>query len=146
VHPDIRAYRNAVAINRISGAVAQAAPYVDFGRDKDELLKALLNPPQQVESETQSTLQNEANADAIEAIVAKFVETMQAGAGEYDFSVAVGKDGNDALRAAGYHTPEDIKEATDEDLLEVEGIGPKKVAALRELFPAEGESDGEEEA
>ena len=41
------------------------------------------------------------------------------------------------LRAAGYETPGHLAEASDEDLLAVDGIGPKKLAAIREALRAE---------
>jgi hypothetical protein len=42
----------------------------------------------------------------------------------------------DALLAAGFKTAEDIRAATDEQLLAVPGIGPKTVADLREATRA----------
>ena len=43
-----------------------------------------------------------------------------------------------ALVEAGYDTPRRIKAATDEQLLAVPGIGPAKLAALREKCPYSG--------
>jgi hypothetical protein len=42
----------------------------------------------------------------------------------------------DALVAAGFSTPDDIKGATDEQLLAVPGIGPETVKRLREAAKA----------
>lgn len=41
----------------------------------------------------------------------------------------------EALVEAGYSTPKLIKAATDEQLLAVSGIGPAKLAAIRERCP-----------
>lgn len=51
----------------------------------------------------------------------------------YDFSPHVGEEANNALHEAGYHQPEDVKEASDKELLELEGIGPAKLQTLRSL-------------
>jgi predicted flap endonuclease-1-like 5' DNA nuclease len=37
----------------------------------------------------------------------------------------------DLLAAEGYKTPEQIRAASDEDLLEVDGIGPARLAEIR---------------
>ena len=41
-----------------------------------------------------------------------------------------------ALVAAGFATPRDIKAASDRELRAVEGVGPAKLKQIRERFPA----------
>lgn len=49
----------------------------------------------------------------------------------------------DALVAAGFKTADDIRGASDEDLLKVPGIGPKTVADLREAVGTQGPHGGD---
>lgn len=66
-------------------------------------------------------------ADLVEAIA----EQLGAKEPDRDFSPAVGEDGDAALHEAGYDTKEDVRNASDEELLAVDGIGPKKLSQLR---------------
>lgn len=84
-----------------------------------------------IEPQTRDLLQLEATVECLEDVAMKLEGSVPEEEQAYDFSQFVGNDGSSALHSAGYTQPADVREATDEDLLAIDGIGPKKVADLR---------------
>jgi len=131
---DLRATRTAVAIQKIATAAAQMASQAGLSdEEKEQLVNQLLYPPA-YDPNDQRCLQLEAVARLYEASASASVSAESA---SYDFSAVVGKESDEALHEAGYDTPEDVQAASDEELLEVKGIGQKKVSSLRAVFPSE---------
>ncbi len=54
--------------------------------------------------------------------------------GEHPFVTIIGQELANRLVAAGYNTPEAIASASDEQLREVEGVGPKTLDKLRAAY------------
>ena len=63
-----------------------------------------------------------------------FATTPVVAAGDHPFDTIVGQPIADKLMAAGYATPEAISAASDEQLLAIDGVGPKSVKALRDAY------------
>lgn len=136
MHPDVRAERMVRARLSLIDSAEALAEKSGSSHVKDKVLAIHAPISGVVDNNDRYVLQMEAIAEAIKAIRAE--PSLGPGSSEsegYDFSELVGKDGNDALHDAGYHHPDDIKQAADDDLLTVEGIGPAKVAGLRSAFP-----------
>lgn len=129
--PNVRAERFDQARKRLQ---AVAETLADKSGDNSIQEKALrIDEPISgaIEPQTRDLLKLEATVETLEAAVMKFSGSVPEESQAYDFSPIVGNDGNEALHAAGYTKPADVNEASDEDLLAVDGIGQKKLADLR---------------
>lgn len=54
------------------------------------------------------------------------------------FPKSIGKPAQRALLAAGYQQLQDLTSATEQDLLELHGFGPKALGILRETLAEQG--------
>ena len=57
---------------------------------------------------------------------------------EHDFPKSIGKPAQRALLAAGYQRLQDLTSATEQDLLELHGFGPKALGTLRQTLAEKG--------
>lgn len=129
--PNVRAERFDQARKRLQ---AIAETLADKSGDSSIQEKALrIDEPMSgaIEPQTRELLQLEASVECLEDVAMKLEGSVPESKQAYDFSPIVGNDGNEALHSAGYIQPAEVREASDEDLLAVDGIGPKKVADLR---------------
>lgn len=53
---------------------------------------------------------------------------------EHEFPTSIGKPAQRALLAAGYKRLQDLTSATEQDLLELHGFGPKALDILRQAL------------
>jgi hypothetical protein len=112
--------------SRAAGA-APEAPAVSIG---DRVRKAEIRARLEAEARDKR-LEEEVRAElAAEQDGGEVVPLTEAG----DLTVTAAQ--RDALVSAGFKTADDIRAATDEQLLAVPGIGPKTVADLREAAKA----------
>ncbi|WP_165843781.1 helix-hairpin-helix domain-containing protein [Planococcus halotolerans] len=58
--------------------------------------------------------------------------------GENDFPKGVGKPAARALIGAGYTKVEQLKEATEKEIQELHGVGPKAIQELKKELAANG--------
>lgn len=63
--------------------------------------------------------------------IADLQEVMEGKGGGLESVEGIGPELAHELRQSGYETPDDLRAADDEDLLEVEGIGKAKLKAVR---------------
>ena len=59
---------------------------------------------------------------------------------EQDFPSSIGKPAQQALLATGYQRLQDLTSASQKDLLQLHGFGPKALGILRETLAAQGKS------
>lgn len=138
MHPDIRSQRFDDARKRLQEIAEELA---DKAGDESVREKALaIEQPISgaVEPQTRDLLKLEATVETLEAAVEALggpSASVSSASSEahYDFSEAVGEDGNDSLHAAGYTELDDVQNASDAELLEVDGIGPARLQKLRSL-------------
>lgn len=133
MHPDVRAERMVrarLSLIDLAEALAEKSGS-DYAKEKVLAVHAPISGV--VDNNDREVLQIEAVVEAIKAAIEEPALDPEADERGYDFSELVGKDGNDALHAAGYDHPDDIKQASDEDLLAVDGIGSSKLSKLRTL-------------
>lgn len=57
---------------------------------------------------------------------------------EHDFPPSIGKPAQRALLAAGYGRLQDLTSATEKELLNLHGFGPKALGILREKLAEQG--------
>lgn len=86
-------------------------------------------------------LVEEAEAELWEKLASK-TQPAPEGQESYDFSPILGEKADEALHSEGYDTPEDLRGASDDELLQVDSIGLKTVAKIREEFGNSGGSPG----
>lgn len=58
--------------------------------------------------------------------------------GEHDFPKSIGKPAQRALLAAGYQRLQDLSSATEQELLDLHGFGPKALGILRQTLAEQG--------
>ncbi|MCM3611647.1 helix-hairpin-helix domain-containing protein [Planococcus sp. MERTA32b] len=58
--------------------------------------------------------------------------------GENDFPKGVGKPATRALIEAGYTKVEQLKDATEKEILELHGVGPKAIKVLKQELASKG--------
>lgn len=140
MHPDIRAERFDEARRRLQAIAEMLADATEDPSIQEKALAIEEPISGAVEPQTRDLLKLEATVATIELAAEKLgvslagePRSLAEPDGSYDFSDLVGNDGNDALHSAGYNTPEDVRNASDEELLEVDGIGPAKLKLLRSL-------------
>jgi DNA integrity scanning protein DisA with diadenylate cyclase activity len=114
-----RAARDEIAHNRCVAALEQLAGE-DAARELKEIRSRRLPPA------VASTYELEVMAGILEGLVAG------AGASTTDYPLSpLDQDVVDALAGAGYARLEDVRGASDEDLLAIKGIGPAKLKEIR---------------
>lgn len=57
---------------------------------------------------------------------------------EHDFPKSIGKPAQRALLAAGYQRLQDLSSATEQELLDLHGFGPKALGILRQALAEQG--------
>ncbi|WP_416143708.1 DNA-binding protein [Planococcus koreensis] len=57
---------------------------------------------------------------------------------EHDFPKSIGKPAQRAILAAGYQRLQDLSSATEQELLDLHGFGPKALGILRQTLAEQG--------
>lgn len=130
MHETIRARRLALARQSKENSMKVLAEEHGLEDEYEAVPKARTVTNDPLDSQV---LVEEAEAAFLEQLASK-TESVPEGEESYDFSPILGERADDALHSEGYDTPEDVRGASDDELLEVDGIGPKTVAKLREEF------------
>ncbi len=117
----VRAARDEIAHNRSVAALKQLAGENNEKIRELEELRAHNKPP----TATGATLEREVMADILEGLAGQSSDS------DYP-SDPVDESTVQLLAGAGYDTLEKVREASDEDLLAIKGIGDAKLAEIRE--------------
>lgn len=125
--PTVLRQRNADALQRAEAASEALAESFPELSERAQALKDAQAGPQRRDYLHTESARLVALADLLEAVA----EEVGAKDPEYDFSPIVGDHANEELHKAGYNKPDDVHDASDEELLAVDGVGRTKLERLR---------------
>lgn len=136
MHESQVAVRSARARQAI--AVAVSALAVRLGVE-EEKAKALLEPVSLRHGRDVAFL---FELERLSAVLTEMAEKVEAPVVEESLKAADTPEAvGQALIDAGYDTPEKLRRATDEELLDIDGIGPARLAQIRAAHPFEPEAE-----